>query len=52
MRDDAELGVNGEYSNLRYDREKEKGSEYYEVDNPLENRRAACPNREETNNER
>jgi len=52
MRADVQLGVNWEYSNLRYDREKEKSSEYDEVDNPLEHRSAACPNREETNNER
>lgn len=52
MRADLELGVNCEYLDLRYDREKEKSCEYYEVDNPLEHRSAACPNREETNNER
>ena len=52
IRADLELGVNCEYWDLRHDREKEKSSEYYEVDNPLEHRSAACPNREKTDNER
>ena len=52
MRANMESGVNCEDWDLGHDREEEKSSEYYEVDNPVEHRSAACPNREETNNER